>query len=492
MTWILPSFVVFCANRSFSPHRFVTGFKNGIPYRRSGISLPRIQSSKMAQSSCAAYNDLTSVADFVRSVKQEVVAAIDSSDAKPSASLHLVIGNEAGDADSILSAVGLSYVKALQKARDNDGDNELIVPIVSIPADALKFQRPETTFLLSDCAGMENVKADVNDLIAIDQEDLLPKKATLTLTDHNFFRGKQGFDWVVKEIVDHHSDEGKHTDTCPPSKRTIAFEGSAALVASTTTLVAEHFYATAGTSKMPPSLAILLLGTILIDSINMSPKAGKGTPRDAAAIQRLMDDTDWTQLSLPSEILAIDGDGKTSCAPDPTKLFNKLQDAKFSPEFWNGLTAEQAIRMDFKSFSIPSAGSSSMSSLGLGSILLDMDHFFGKHESSIIATMARIMEEDQSELLGLMFTTFGSGDQRRRQIALASYDKPNLDELIDYLTVETTTNPDLQLEILSREDANVSNEDGKRLHVVRMEQGNVAASRKQVAPILMEFFQKHR
>ena len=436
----------------------------------------------MAQSTCAASGDLASVADFARSVKEKVVAGINSSGSK-SVLPHLVIGNEAGDADSILSAIGLSYVKALQNSRDSGGNEELVVPIVSIPADSLKSMRPETTFLLSDCAGMKNVKEEVNDLIAIDQLDLLPQKATLTLTDHNSFREKQDFDWVVTEIVDHHLDERKHTDTCPESKRSIAFENSRALVASTTTLVAEQFYASAGDDRIPPSLAILLLGTILLDSINMSPQAGKGTPRDAAAIQRLMDDTHWDQLSLPDEIMAINDDGKK--VPDPQKLFDKLQNAKFSPEFWNGLTAEQAIRMDYKSFAIP------MSSLGLGSILLEMDNYFDKHGDSLIETMARIIEEDQLEILGLMFNTFGSGDQRRRQIALASHDKPTLDKLIDHLTSDNTT-PDLELKVSKKEDGHAPGEDGKILHIVRMEQGNVAASRKQVAPILMEFFKNLR
>ena len=327
------------------------------------------------------------------------------------------------------------------------------------------------------------MKEEVNDLIAIDQLDLLPQKATLTLTDHNSFREKQDFDWVVTEIVDHHLDERKHTDTCPESKRSIAFENSRALVASTTTLVAEQFYASAGDDRIPPSLAILLLGTILLDSINMSPQAGKGTPRDAAAIQRLMDDTHWDQLSLPDEIMVINDDGKK--VPDPQKLFDKLQNAKFSPEFWNGLTAEQAIRMDYKSFAIPK------SSLGLGSILLGMDNYFDKHGDGLTETMARIIEEDQLEILGLMFNTFGSGDQRQRQLALASHDKPTLDKLIDHLTSDNTT-PVLELKVSKKEDGCAPGEDGKVLHIVRMEQGNVAASRKQVAPILMEFFKNIR
>eukprot|EP00536_Pseudo-nitzschia_multiseries_P018725 jgi/Psemu1/230075/e_gw1.2986.1.1 len=472
------------------------------------------------------YNDLdlASVSSFVRSVKERLVDGNTSCDANENGNdsffPHLVIGNEAGDADSILSAIGLAYVRSLQNHHNNNdnnndkNDNEqpLIVPIVSIPSDSLKFLRPETTFLLSDCAGIDNVKDDVNDLIAIDQTDLLPKTATLTLVDHNHgYEYEYEYEWTVTEIVDHHLDEGKHTETCPLSKRTIAFEGAQALVASTTTLVAEDFYATTRSNNnnnnnnnsiaMPPSLAILLLGTILLDSVNMSPQAGKGTPRDAAMIERLLADTDWSGIDLPEQVVTTttggDGDddsGTPGTAPDPDKLFDHLQGAKFSPEFWSGLTAEQAIRMDFKSFSVPGTGTASSSpatasSIGLASILLEMNEFFELHEASLLGSVARAMGEDRSELLGLMFSTFGA--KRRRQLALASYDKPMLDRLIRYLAVESTTTPDLQVEILQREEGKIPGNE-ETLYVVRMEQGNVKASRKQVAPILMDFFKKDR
>jgi len=490
-TWLLQFFTVLCGKQSTSFSRVSSGLTNRNLYTRRITPLSSLDLSKTTMSSPFSSNELASVADFVRAVKQRVAAATDASDTEPTVHPRLVIGNEAGDADSILSAIGLSYVKTLENVSQG-GDTELIIPIVSIPAANLKFQRPETTFLLAECAGMENVKADVNDLIAIDQVELLPKQANLTITDHNVFRKKQDFDWVVTEIIDHHMDEKQHLDTCPPSKRNIAFEGSKALVASATTLVAEEFFVSAGESKMPPTLAILLLGTMLLDTVNMSPKAGKGTPRDAAVMQRVLEETDWSQFTLPDDILAIDNNGETTHAPDPTRLFEKLQDAKFSPDFWNGLTAEQAIRMDFKSFSVPATDSISESSLGIGSILLEMDHFFQKHEDALTQIMTRVMEEDQSELLGLMFNTFSTGDQKRRQLAIASYDKPTVDKLIKYLTVDKVTNPDLEIEVLHRQEENEAGINKGTLYVVRMEQGNVAASRKQVAPILMEFFRNHR
>jgi inorganic pyrophosphatase/exopolyphosphatase len=192
-----------------------------------------------------------SIPDFVKGVKQRVITEKQQEQLP-----HIVIGNAAGDADSIIGAITLAYVKTLQQQ-----GQQLIVPIVSILADDLKFLRPETTFLLKDCAGMDNIKDDVNDLIAIDQiDELLPSKATVTLVDHNYNQRQEQSQWTVTEIVDHHLDEGKHMDTSPPQQRNIAFENSKALVASCATLVAEQFYNNNnddGTTKtkMHPTLA---------------------------------------------------------------------------------------------------------------------------------------------------------------------------------------------------------------------------------------------
>jgi len=178
-----------------------------------------------------------SIADFVKGVKQRVIA--EKQQQQQEQQPHTVIGNTAGDADSVISAIALAYVKTLQQQQGQ----QLIVPIVSILADDLKFLRPETTYLLKDCAGMDNIKDDVNDLIAIDQiDELLPSKATVTLVDHNYNQRQEQSQWTVTEIVDHHLDEGKHMDTSPPQQRNIAFENSKALVASCATLVVEQFY----------------------------------------------------------------------------------------------------------------------------------------------------------------------------------------------------------------------------------------------------------
>ena len=233
-----------------------------------------------------------------------------------------------------------------------------------------------------------------------------------------------------------------------------------------------------GVISLPPSLAILLLGVILLDSINMLP--GKGMPRDGAAIQNLLQDTDWTQLALPQEIL----DGNQ---PDPTKLFDCLQSQKFSPAFWKGLTPLQAMHMDYKSFLLPSN-----KKLGIATILQDMETFWNKEQ--VAAAMTQIIREDSLQVLGLMFTFMAQDDKDddnkkpRRQLILSSMSKDTLTNLLQYLT-DDVDKLAVDLQLLGHEKILVEMVDGDySIYLVKMNQENSTASRKQVAPVLTSFW----
>lgn len=181
---------------------------------------------------------------------------------------HIVIGNEAGDADSIISAITLAYIESEQ-------ENMWSTPIVSIPTADLATQRPEVKLLL-ELAGIDNATSDlffVDDPL-IEDDEYAPTR--VTLVDHNVLAEKfQGKNWTVVEIVDHHQDEGRYLETCSGAARTIAFADDKALVASACTLVAERLKKV-WTPLYPSSLGLLLLGVILLDSVNLSPgKSGK-------------------------------------------------------------------------------------------------------------------------------------------------------------------------------------------------------------------------
>lgn len=406
----------------------------------SFLPLTNLSYQRFFRSNMSSLSALPSVSEFLqgKSLKEDAT---------------LSLGNPAGDADSIISALALAYI-------DSTLDKKPTVPIVSIPHEDLKTQRPETKYLLQ-LAGI-----NLDDLIAIDHKSL-PKKASVVLVDHNqlTLEDRAG-DWTVTQILDHHLDERAHTDTC--QDRNIAFDSStsSALVASTCTLIAERF-SSLRQEAFPPSLAILLLGVILLDSINMSPKAGKGTTRDRAALQALQTQTDWTAIrdNLPADILDEAG------CPQSQKLFDTLQNQKFHPDFWESLTALQALKLDYKSFGVPNQPTSSF---GVSTILQSMNDFFQKPQ--ILETIQSSFAE--VEFFGLMFFCV-KDETPQRQIALVCSKPDLLDSLLNFLEEEGSLN----VEVVDRRHAH-------NLHVVFMNQGTVTASRKQVVPILMEYFNK--
>jgi len=179
------------------------------------------------------------------------------------------------------------------------------------------------------------------------------------------------------------------------------------LVASTSTLVAERWRESIMAMLMevekenkddsddhnlishdyyyPAEVGILLLGVILLDSINLSVSAGKVTDRDRNAVADLIAHTDWSTLApatrqtlhlpvLPSsedessaessadETTTTNTPSWTATAEDndhdnteqrniiinTTLLFDVLQESKFNTTFWASLSIADALRLDYK------------------------------------------------------------------------------------------------------------------------------------------------
>uniref|UniRef100_A0A8C3UVZ0 Prune exopolyphosphatase 1 n=1 Tax=Catharus ustulatus TaxID=91951 RepID=A0A8C3UVZ0_CATUS len=183
--------------------------------------------------------------------------------------IHVVMGNEACDLDSTVSALALS----------SPAPGAAVVPI---------------------------------DLAGLHRAGLL----SLTLVDHHVLPGADAaLEEAVVEVLDHRPLE-RHRG--PPCQVTVEPVGSCA------TLVTERIL------QGPPGVldrttAALLHGTILLDCINLSPAAGKVTPRDVACVALL-------EERFP-ELPARDA------------VFGALQAAKFDV---TGLTTEQMLRKDLK------------------------------------------------------------------------------------------------------------------------------------------------
>jgi exopolyphosphatase len=454
---------------------------------------------------------------------------------------HIVIGNEAGDVDSIISAIAYAYVHyeylfhhpyhRNHAEDDDDGggttkNDTRITPMVSIPRTDLQTQRPETIFLLQ-LAGISCTEH----LWCIQDDDLWPQLSQppavdqpvppaapvmtivdVTLVDHNRFVGIKNSKYLdhtkpfynVVGILDHHWDEGYHTDTC--QKRYIAYANHTALVASTCTLIVEevqtYYYAATtapsyGTNIIiyPAPLALLLLGVILLDSVNMNPDAGKVTSRDIAAVHALVHHTDWGQnLSVEAQnILQVrsslssssSNSSSSSHQPNTTALFNALQNAKFAPTFWNALSVYDALRLDYKKFAPTTIND--LNVFGVSTVLIPLTGFTSKNE--VFNSIHLFMNDMQIGLLGIMFAYTDSDDSSKlnRELILigTSANLPIVEQMVDFLLSDGTLRLFEKSEIATNpilENTNV------RLTIRSFQQMNTAASRKQVAPLLLKFF----
>lgn len=91
---------------------------------------------------------------------------------------------------------------------------------------------------------------------------------------------------AVAEIVDHHEDQGLYPGVSGDARR-VAFSATERRgIGSSCTLVAQSFLSDAQ-EALTEQVAALLLGVILIDTSNLSPKAKKATPDDESVVSVL-------------------------------------------------------------------------------------------------------------------------------------------------------------------------------------------------------------
>jgi exopolyphosphatase len=224
--------------------------------------------------------------------------------------LHLVMGNEAADTDSIISSIVLAQF--LQQQYGNE--ENVYLPLINIPQEDMKL-RQETLYLC------QLYGIDTSSLIFLEQREVIDQlaerdKLRITLVDHNALNPLQR-DWknLVERIIDHHKDE----EIAYPllQERIIATTASAA------TLVSKYV------SNIAPGTARLLLAPILLDSSNLQNRF-KTTEADIAAVKLLKE----TAGSVPGtyfDVLIVKREDTTGFAPEMflNKDFKRYQGKEF-------------------------------------------------------------------------------------------------------------------------------------------------------------------
>ena len=360
----------------------------------------------------------------------------------PGAFIHLVMGNEASDADSIVSAMLHSYyLNCTQKTASLE-----FIPIVCSPRRDMPLKR-DTEVLLS------TVGLSLSDVLCIDElvKATQPPSFNVTLTDHNEVSKsvkdvyKLGLN--VQGILDHHQDAGAYLDL-PSELREVAFDNvrQRPLVGSACTLVAERFLRSAS-EFLEGDICALLMGVIAVDTRNLDPEADRGTRRDANVLDAL-------------QRLAPDVDRKA--------LFERISSAKSEKSFWLSLSAADAMRVDYKVFDTDDG----KHRFGIATVTLEMRDMLEK--ADLIPALESQLVDYGLAFVVVMGVTF---EPLQRELLIAA--APSLASKIEAHLATSGESGELRLEFTLRQETST-------LMVLTYEQVSVKLSRKQVAPILQK------
>ena len=320
--------------------------------------------------------------------------------------VYVVVGNQASDADSIISALVLARALREGAAASSSSSSSAATPLlgletsaedVFIPLISMKradwSMRPETQMLMAEaglderaCSGEALFFADdagEDDLFGRDAAALRSLAASgqlrVVLTDHNRVdcAALTPFAEHVVAIVDHHEDRGAHSGVTGAA-RFVSFDAAPAVqrgVGSACTLVAQLLTAhcPALLAAEGGQLATLLAGVVLLDTVNLDPKRGKTTEDDVAALAAL------TKVRRGAGV----PDANATAA-----LFTRLSAAKTDPAFWSTLSIEQTLKYDLKQYNSDATGEevSEASPLpppyAIASSLVSIDTLEAKSEAS--------------------------------------------------------------------------------------------------------------
>ncbi|XP_049271601.1 uncharacterized protein LOC119394114 isoform X2 [Rhipicephalus sanguineus] len=340
--------------------------------------------------------------------------------------VHVVLGNEACDLDSAVSAIVTAYLlHELQPVA-----TLLVVPVLNIARKDVKL-RTEITYFF------EQVDISLDTLVCRDEIDLkkllAQSKLSLTLVDHNLLP-KEDADLqpAVQEIIDHHRLETSHR-----CDKTVEMVGSCC------TLVAEKVLHSKP-ELFTPQVALLLYGTILLDTVCLSESARRTTAKD---------------LEMVSKLQAV--------LPDLNKeeVFKPLCRAKSNVE---GLTLDELLRKDLK------VVCSSAKRIALSSVPAELKSIC--QENTMEAELGKFCKtHGYSALIILTIAVDEKSNSVQRQLAVFSPDIVLKQQLTSTLLAVGDPSLDLQVSHMSTD------------HLITFVQGNTQASRKVILPVVRKF-----
>lgn len=308
----------------------------------------------------------------------------------------VVLGNEAGDLDSVVGSIYLSFL-----LNENKGELRIdgCVPVLNFPKKDLVL-RNEVSHALNHFG----IRTDMLLSASADSPkdvfvDLSQGTSPIVLYDHNTLAPSQTHLAArVSGVVDHHHDDAQYTASTHPL-RIIEPVGSAC------TLVAQMYQKMRRSAPLPE----LLAAPILLDTSNFDVGQKKVTPADIAAVEWLT--------------------SRARTAAANTVLYQLLSHWKSDIFF---LSFEENLRRDYKQFTFASERLGKNIVLGISSMPCSFvaaeSHY---SQDAMAAECARFCHAHALDGLLLMLAgTAEDGRRTREVVAIAA--TPYLEVLTEY------------------------------------------------------------
>ncbi|KAF9514310.1 hypothetical protein BS47DRAFT_1343244 [Hydnum rufescens UP504] len=347
----------------------------------------------------------SSLSEFLSANKAKFLSDLKADGAK---SWTVVMGNEAGDLDSIASAIAYSYLTPRKPT----------IGLIQTHRQDLSL-RAENLYAFK----LANLSPTHDDLFTIDDLPVPPAelKCNFALVDHNtLWAPWRRPDAKVVGIIDHHDDENNHIDADP--RAIVVPLGSAA------SLVTETFkdsWTPADPANVPPpELATLLLSAIYIDTAGL--KSSKAEPLDHASVAFLE--------SRESNNPSLGGEEVSLFRIETTK---ELKSQKISITH---LSSRDLLRRDYKQYTFSTATEGNPIRVGLSTVPMGIKQWLKNDPDGFRASLESWATERTLDVVGVL-TTYNSarkGHHRRELLILVGGDPTSA--YGQKALVETTTN----------------------------------------------------
>lgn len=390
--------------------------------------------------------------------------------------LRFVTGNQSADLDSVISAISFAYFNYKK-------DKSLLIPLINISRSDFKLRRDIVT-LLDSYSITEDSLYFIEDFKRITSSDI---PIELTLVDHCNIQGDVFTDYFSKGkldivgIIDHHQDESVFLNANP---RIIHSNGSCSA------LVFNYWYDQFSNKDIfyekDNEIIPLLLGSLLIDTSNMSQKVEEG---DVIAFK------EYQNILQKNEIL-LKGLGNYACqsADNIEKLLKGYyKQIKVAKKDMKGFKFYDILKKDYKQFKFTSRRNLS-TAVGFSSIGKSFYWLLSNYSMQEISeTFNEIMKDFNLDLL-IMTTSYTrqENDQYTREFSYAfnssNSRKDILLQLANLANDELKLNSDIyKLENLNNYLADLGNDQTFKIY----NQNNTAASRKQIVPVIKDILENN-